>query len=75
MLGVGRYHGKSVMKGETSRFSANDYDPFDMLTDGVKIVPCRWTNSGWKYVEDEPAKQKFFSNPNRANSFGTSSLH
>lgn len=49
-------------------------DPFSM-DDGIRIVPCRWSNSGWKYVEGEPAKHKYFSNPNRVNSFGSSSWH
>ena len=57
---------KSMLRPATKSF-----DPFDFEGD-VKIVPCRWSNSGWKYVEGEPASHKFFSSPNRVNTFGIS---
>ena len=34
-------------------------------TGEMKIVPCRWSKSGWKYIEKDPEEQKFFANPNR----------
>ena len=36
------------------------------------LVPNRWSKSGWKYVEQDPIRHKFFSSPNRMNSFGFS---
>ena len=36
----------------------------------MKLVPCRWSRTGWKYVESDPKEHKFFSNPNRVNSHG-----
>ena len=39
----------------------------------MKLVPCRWSRTGWKYVEAETKNHKFFTNPNRANSHGYSS--
>ena len=36
----------------------------------MKLVPCRWSRTGWKYVEVDPKEHKFFGNPNRANSHG-----
>ena len=33
-------------------------------------VPDRWSHSGWKYVTAETGNTKFFSHPNRVNSFG-----
>lgn len=36
----------------------------------MHLVPCRWSRSGWKYVEVDPKTSKFFNNPNRVNSFG-----
>jgi hypothetical protein len=29
------------------------------------LVPCRWQKSGWKYVNVDPEKSKFFGSPNR----------
>jgi len=39
----------------------------------MKLVPCRWSRTGWKYVEAETKQHKFFTNPNRANCHGYSS--
>ena len=39
----------------------------------MHLVPCRWTRSGWKYVEVDPKEHNFFNNPNRVNSFGIQS--
>ena len=36
----------------------------------MHLVPCRWSRSGWKYVEVDPKDHQFFKNPNRVNSFG-----
>jgi hypothetical protein len=36
----------------------------------MKLVPCRWSKSGWKYVGEEPEKSKFFGSPNRVNAHG-----
>ena len=36
----------------------------------MKLVPCRWSRTGWKYVEADPNEHKFFGNPNRANCHG-----
>lgn len=38
----------------------------------MHLVPCRWSRSGWKYVEVDPKEAGFFNNPNRVNSFGMS---
>ena len=39
----------------------------------MHLVPCRWSRSGWKYVEVDPQSHSFFKNPNRVNSFGITS--
>ena len=39
----------------------------------MHLVPCRWSRSGWKYVEVDPKDHQFFKNPNRVNSFGVTS--
>tara|TARA_B110000285_G_C14689208_1_gene408282 strand:- start:406 stop:585 length:180 start_codon:yes stop_codon:yes gene_type:complete len=39
----------------------------------MKLVPCRWSKTGWKYVEVDPGTHKFFVNPNRANAHGYNS--
>lgn len=39
----------------------------------MHLVPCRWSRSGWKYVEVDPIQHNFFKNPNRVNSFGVAS--
>ena len=44
-------------------------DPF-ALDPGVSLVPCRWSNTGWRYVAADPEKKQFFNNPNRVNSHG-----
>ena len=36
----------------------------------MKLVPCRWSRTGWKYVEAETGNHKFFANPNRQNCHG-----
>ena len=28
-------------------------DPY-INDETIKLVPCRWSNSGWKYVKEEP---------------------
>lgn len=38
--------------------------------ENLQLVPCRWSHTGWKYVQCDPAKTQFFSSPNRVNSFG-----
>jgi len=30
-------------------------DPF-ALDENVKLVPCRWSNTGWKYAMKDPAE-------------------
>lgn len=40
--------------------------------ENLQLVPCRWSHTGWKYVQAEPERTSFFSNPNRVNSFGFS---
>ena len=34
-------------------------DPFDLQSE-MKLVPCRWSRTGWKYVEKEACSYKFF---------------
>ena len=38
--------------------------------ENLQLVPCRWSKSGWKYVQKDPSKFQYFNNPNRVNSFG-----
>ena len=40
--------------------------------ENLQLVPCRWSHTGWKYVQADPERTNFFSNPNRVNSFGFS---
>ena len=44
-----------------------DKNGFD---DNLQLVPCRWSNTGWKYVQADPSRTQFFQSPNRVNSFG-----
>ena len=53
------------------------YNQLNKSTAGVpeenlQLVPCRWSHTGWKYVQKDPAGTNFFQNPNRVNSFGFS---
>lgn len=41
-----------------------------VLDENIRLVPCRWSNTGWKYVNDDPSNQRFFKSPNRVNSHG-----
>ena len=43
-----------------------------MLAPQMQLVPCRWQKSGWKYVEMDPKRTKYFNHPNRVNSTGFS---
>ena len=38
--------------------------------ENLQLVPCRWSHTGWKYVQMDPSQAKFFKSPNRVNSFG-----
>ena len=38
--------------------------------ENLQLVPCRWSHTGWKYVQSDPSGTKFFKSPNRVNSFG-----
>jgi hypothetical protein len=40
--------------------------------ENLQLVPCRWSHTGWKYVQADPGATQFFTNPNRVNSFGFS---
>ena len=40
------------------------------MNKNLHLVPCRWERSGWRYVQKDPADEKFFRNPNRVNNFG-----
>ena len=69
---VDKRRGKSVIP---PRY-ANAQDEFDEveMADSVPqklvLVPDRWSHTGWKYVTDDPGKNKFFSSPNRVNNYG-----
>ena len=41
----------SVTDLSPNRFKKKD--PY-IADDNIKLVPCRWSNSGWKYVKEEP---------------------
>ena len=41
--------------------------------ENLQLVPCRWSHTGWKYVQADPGATAFFTSPNRVNSFGFSS--
>jgi len=36
----------------------------------LKLVPSRWSHTGWRYVLDDPQETEYFSSPNRVNTFG-----
>ena len=46
----------------------NGSDTNVRLKDGieVKLVPDRWSKSGWKYQQEEPSQKPFFQNYNRS---------
>jgi len=37
--------------------------------ENLQLVPCRWSHTGWKYVQMDPSQAKLFKSPNRVNSF------
>ena len=43
-----------------------------MPEENLQLVLCRWSHTGWKYVQADPGATNFFTNPNRVNSFGFS---
>ena len=45
-------------------------NPYDLPEENLVLVPCRWSHTGWKYVQRDPSATKFFTSPNRVNSFG-----
>ena len=40
------------------------------VEENLQLVPCRGSSTGWKYVQMDPSQERFFTNPNRVNSFG-----
>jgi len=36
----------------------------------INIVPCRWSNTGWRYTLADPTEEQYFRSPNRVNRFG-----
>ena len=68
---MGKGRGSSVNNAaQQSNLFGESHQPGDGFADNLKLVPCRWSHTGWKYVQDDPAKTNFFSSPNRVNSFG-----
>jgi len=71
MVDTLRANGSNIMGG-----SAAAMEPVDMreheieMNKNLHLVPCRWERSGWRYVQKDPADEKFFKNPNRVNNFG-----
>ena len=49
---------------------AQDRSIKGMPEEALQLVPCRWSHTGWKYVQSDPEKSYFFSSPNRVNSLG-----
>ena len=41
----------------------------------MMLVPCRWSKTGFKYVEVDPNKTKFFTAPHRINGQGMNLEH
>ena len=51
--------------------SYNPYQSIGPTNDAnIQLVPCRWSNTGWKYVQNDPIEHGFFNSPNRVNSHG-----
>ena len=65
---------KMVLNNRSGRKQTIDVSnrPEEMyeLESDMKLVPCRWSRTGWKYVEQDPREHKFFGQPNRANAQG-----
>ena len=40
---------------ERAKRNFDPQDPF-ALDENVKLVPCRWSNTGWKYAMKDPAE-------------------
>ena len=38
--------------------------------ENLHLVPCRWSKTGWRYMQQDPSQTQYFRNPNRVNQFG-----
>lgn len=43
-------HSSSPSVTDLKKFQEKNYVP----DENIKLVPCRWSNSGWKYIREEP---------------------
>lgn len=64
--------GRSVNPGREFFNSEADPNPNGIPEENLQLVPCRWSHTGWKYVQKDPGNTCFFNSPNRVNSFGFS---
>ena len=61
--------GRSLQARQPTGFGSSGNDQ-GLPEENLQLVPCRWSHTGWKYVQADPSEAKFFKSPNRVNSFG-----
>lgn len=60
----------------TEMVDPRQFDQMDAemsMNANLHLVPCRWSPSGWRYVQRDPKDHRFFNNANRVNNFGVAS--
>lgn len=65
--------GRSLGPGRSAYGSQAMKTQVGIPEENLQLVPCRWSHTGWKYVQKDPGNTNFFTSPNRVNSFGFSS--
>ena len=65
--------GRSLGQGRATMNSMAMKTAVGVPEENLQLVPCRWSHSGWKYVQKDPGNTNFFTSPNRVNSFGFAS--
>ena len=62
--------GRSLGQGRATMNSMAMKTAVGVPEENLQLVPCRWSHTGWKYVQKPTAKTNFFTSPNRVNSHG-----
>ena len=61
-------------KYEKLAATGNNFNFKGFPEEKLQLVPCRWSHTGWKYVQCDPEATNFFSNPNKVNNIGFSGV-
>ena len=57
-------------KSKISLSRADSGTEIENLNVNLNVVPCRWSNTGWKYTVGDPTEEQYFRSPNRVNRYG-----